>query len=79
MVSTVQLFICSGDTFPMIEGFMFCKSVQDSAAAPSFPCLMMVVARFRQASGEPLRQVLAVVLFVGDEVVVSEHKIGHAL
>jgi hypothetical protein len=50
MVSTVQLFIFSSDIFPMIEGYMFGKSVQDSAAAPSFLYLMLGASCFRQAN-----------------------------
>jgi len=49
MASTVRLSISNSGTFPMMEGHMFGKSTQDSAA-PSFFYLMMAAAYFRQAT-----------------------------
>jgi hypothetical protein len=49
MASTVRLSISNSGTFPMMEGHMFGKSTQDSAAPPFF-YLMMAAAYFRQAT-----------------------------
>jgi len=54
---------------------MFCKSVQDSAAAPSFPCLMMVVACFRQASGTRRRHLRHALRDSGREYLTNAHRV----
>jgi hypothetical protein len=75
MVSTVRLFIFRRDTFPMVEGFMFGKLVQDSPAAPSFLYLMMAAAYFRQASHTRHRHLRHALRDSGREYLTNAHRV----